>query len=95
MATIDYIHLPKEVTDKLCMCTGKSQQDGWGLDQETGFWVHRVHDKKKPQCDKPSIANGIVQCEECEKPFVPEKYKTVKFARLGLGAVCPPCEELL
>lgn len=95
MATIDYIHLPKEVTDKLCMCTGKSQADGWGYDEDSGFWVHRVHDKSKPPCNKPSIANGILQCEECEKPFVPAKQKTVKFANMGLGAVCPRCEDEL
>jgi hypothetical protein len=96
--SINWSHLPPDVISKICMCIGKDQKDGYGYDEATGYWVHRVYRSRygdKPGCDKPSVLACVVECEECEQPFVPEKQKTVKFANMGLGAVCPPCEEKL
>lgn len=87
---IDWSHLPKEILDKICFCIGKNKQDGWSLDQESGYWVHRVHDNKPP-CNKPSVLACVIECDICEKPFVPAKQKTVEMS--FLGAMCERCEN--
>lgn len=90
---INWSHLPPEVWEKVCFCLGRDKQDGFGLDQESGYWVHRVQNKNKAPCNKPSVATSVIECDECGKPFVPAKYKTVQLS--FLGAMCPKCEEEL
>ncbi len=80
MSSIDWSHLPKEVCEKVCFCSGAQ---GWTLDPETGYWVHA-------NCGKPSIRVAIQQCDICKKVFVPKYYKKIQFDFLGIA--CDDCE---
>jgi hypothetical protein len=79
--TIKRLDLPEEVREKICNCLSGN---GWSLNHESGFWVHA-------ECGKPSFLVAVLECDECGKSFVPDKYKTVKMS--FLGAMCRECEE--
>lgn len=82
---IDWSHLPDRVWDNVCTCYGAN---GFALDPVSEFWVHKP-DKGKP-CGKPRIPNCVLQCDECEIPFVPKSRKEVVAS--FFGALCDDCK---
>ena len=52
-----------------CQC---APPNGWSYNPETKYWVCG-------SCRLPSKANGVRECIECEKLFVPVKYVEVEY----------------
>lgn len=79
MPGIDWIHLPQEVEDAVCMCRSKGKEDrkGYSLDPKSGYWVH--------DCGKPELRVAVQKCDLCDKVFVPKTYKEVKYSYMGIS----------